>query len=272
MPKSNEIELSIIIVKFKSDKYLKDCLYSIRKTLDSSFSASRRTGCWNDKAGKIKHEVIVVDNDKKNIGYGAGINMGAKKAKGKYLLFLNPDTYLFPDSIENMICFMEKNMDVGVVGPKIYKDKEKSEVQLSFCKFPNLISAFVVYGPLKKYFPRIWRDFTYGLNKINVPFSVDAVSGAVLMVRRNVFEEIGGFDEKYFLYFEENDFCRRIKLAGRKIYFLPFYEAVHFGQGSTFNISEANYHFKKSRKYFLEKYYGFWGKAADKIIWMIEKK
>lgn len=252
MPKSNEIELSIIIVKYHCDDFLKKCLVSIKKKAD-----------W---------EIIIQDNDKNNIGYGPALNLGARKAKGKYMLFLNPDTCIFPDSIENMICFMEENKNAGAVGPKIYKDKEKSEVQLSFCKFPNLISAFVVYSPLKKYFPRVWKDFTYGLNKVNVPLSVDAVSGAVLVIRRNVFEEIGGFDEKYFLYFEENDLCRKIKLSGKKIYFLPFCEVVHFGQGSTFNISEANNHFKKSRKYFLEKYYGFWGKAADKIIRLMEKK
>jgi len=106
-----KIILSMIIVKYKSEKYLSDCVESIGKN-----------PCW---------EVIIVDNDKKNIGYAGGCNKGAKKTKGKYLLFLNPDTLILDDSLIKIIDYLKKNPSVGVLGLKIYNNMNK-ERQLSF--------------------------------------------------------------------------------------------------------------------------------------------
>lgn len=221
-------DLSIIVVNYKSDNYLDDCLRSIGES-----------SLW---------EIIIVDNNKTNVGYGAGCNKGAKMANGRYLLFLNPDTKIVGDSLKKMIDFMKENPDVAVLGPKLYEKDGKTR-QLSFCRFPDPITAIFVYSPLKSTLigKCFWKRFIAG---------VDAVSGAALLVRKEVFEKVKGFDERYFLYFEENDLCLRIKKLGMKIVFFPESEIIHYGRGSTVNRGEAEIFFKESRNYFFKKNYG----------------
>lgn len=235
-----KIILSIIIVKYKSEKYLPGCLASIGKNPN-----------W---------EVIVVDNDKENVGYAGGCNKGAKKARGKYLLFLNPDTLIFNGAIQRMAEFLKNNSSVGIVGPKIYSDDTRAKKQLSFCRNPGPITSLFVYSPLKKIWKNnpFWKKFIY-FDKINSksPLEVDSVSGAAMMVRKEVFLKIKGFDESFFFYFEDNNICLRAKKAGFKISFVPEAKIIHFGRGSTLDLKLADKHFRKSRFLFFRKKYGF---------------
>lgn len=232
------LTLSIIIVKYRCEKYLKQCLDSIKKD-----------NRW---------ETVVVDNDQNNIGYGAGCNKGAKKAKGEYLLFLNPDTIVLDDSLEKMIQFMKDNPSVAVLGPKIYQNF-RGEKQLSFCRFPDPLTSLFVFSPVRSF----WQDnplfsrYVYAENKKdNGICDVEAVAGAALLVRKEVFDKVGGFDEKFFLYFEENDLCRRVKKLDYKIIYFPEAEIVHFGGKSTVDTEKACSIFKESRFYFFKKHYG----------------
>lgn len=230
--------LSIVIVKYKADKYLAGCLKLIGKSK--------------------KWEVAVVDNDKNNVGYGAGCNLGAKKARGKYLFFLNPDTVVSKGALEKMIDFMEENPDVAVLGPKIYKNKEQ-EKQLSFCHFPDPITSVFVFSPIKSLWPDnpFFTRYVYSENKKdNGVLDVEAVAGAAILVKREVFEKVGGFDENFFLYFEENDLCRRIKKLGGRIVYFPETEIIHFGGKSTIDHESSENEFKKSRRYFFKKHCG----------------
>lgn len=235
--------LSIIIVKYRAEEYLKKCLQSL---------VSR------SKNQVLRIETIIIDNDEDNIGYGAGCNKGAKKARGKYLLFLNPDTIVLDDSLEKMVNYMEENPEVGVLGPKIYKNFEK-EKQLSFCRFPDPITSLFVFGPLRSLWPDnlFFSHYVYNENrKNNGTLEVGAVAGAAILIRNDIFEKAGGFDEKFFLYFEENDLCRRIKKLGQKIVYFPEAEIIHFGGKSTIDVEKASGIFKKSRFYFFKKHYG----------------
>ena len=230
--------LSIVIVKYQAEEYLKKCLDSIKQSKQ-----------W---------EIIVIDNDKENIGYGAGCNKGARKARGKYLLFLNPDTIVLGDSLEKMVLFVEGNPDVGVLGPKIYKNFKK-ERQLSFCRFPDPLTSLFVFSPIRSFWPDspLFNHYVYSENKIyNGILDVEAVAGAAILIRKDVFNEALGFDENFFLYFEENDLCRRIRKMGERIVYFPEAEIIHFGGKSTIDIEKASGIFKKSRYYFFKKHYG----------------
>lgn len=238
------MKLSVIVVKYNCDKYLGSCLKSIGSDEDS------------DK--DFECECIVIDNDENNVGYGAGCNIGAKKAKGKYLLFLNPDTVVLPRSLQKMVDFMEGRPKVSVLGPKIYKNFRK-EKQLSFCRFPDPLTAFFVFSPLQKIWPNnpFFSRYVYDENKKdNGILEVGAVAGAAILVRRDIFEAVGGFDEKFFLYFEENDLCWRIKNYGGRIVYYPEAEIVHFGGKSTVDLRKADKYFRQSRALFLRKSYG----------------
>ncbi|PIS14323.1 hypothetical protein COT64_03245 [Candidatus Shapirobacteria bacterium CG09_land_8_20_14_0_10_39_12] len=230
--------LSIIIVKYRCEEYLKKCLSSIKP----------------DK----RWEVIIVNNDKENVGLGAGWNKGASKSKGKYLFFLNPDTVVLDDALEKMLVFMEENPDIAVLGPKIYKNFKK-EKQLSFCRFPDPLTSLFVFSPLKSFWPNnpLFTRYVYSENKKdNQTLAVEAVSGAAILIRKNVFKKSGGFDENIFLFFEENDLCRRIDKQGAKIVFFPKAQIIHFGGKSILGLKNPSEIFKKSRFYFFKKHYG----------------
>jgi len=217
-------QVSAIIVKYRSEQYLKNCLDSLNKQKEVSL------------------EIIVVDNDKNNVGYGAGCNKGAKEAKGKYLLFLNPDTVFLGDNLKKAIAYLEKHPKVGVLGPKIYQNFSKVP-QISCCRFPNPLFSFFIFSPIKSIWPNnpIFTYLVYGQNKkkINGVLSVDAVAGAAMIIRKEVFNKIGGFDSNFFLYFEENDLCQRIKKEGFEIVFFPYTKIVHFGGKSTTNFEKS---------------------------------
>ena len=215
-----------------------------------------------------------MDNSQNNIGYAGGCNLGAKKARGKYFLFLNSDTILLGESLNMMVNFFEKNNEIGILGPRIYKNRQK-EKQLSFCRFPSLWESVFVYSPLKQlgFAEPIWNNFIYQ-NRLNLDqeLEVDAVSGAALMIERDVFFKVGGFDENFFLYFEDNDLCRRVQKAGKKIVFFPKAEIIHFGGKSSFDLDKVNVLFKKSRYYFFCKYNSFiFAAIAELIIRFLEE-
>jgi len=233
------MKLSIIIVNYKADKYLKNCLESIGKNKS-----------W---------EVIVIDNSRNNIGYGAGCNLGAKRAKGEYLLFLNPDTKILKNSLELMIEYLEKNKDVGILGPKLF-NSEKLDLQVSSVGRINPLTAIFAFSFLNKWFPQnvfSRKYFMSDWNRNSIK-EVEVVSGAALMIRKEVFKKIGGFDEKFFLYFEENDLCLRVKKLGLKVIYYPEAQIIHYKEKSVVNNKEVSKKaFFSSRYLFFKKHFSF---------------
>lgn len=250
--------LSVVIVKYKCDKYLEKCLESL------SLTANRKS---------LTVETLIIDNDKENLGYGEGCNKGASLAKGKYLLFLNPDTEILPGALEKMVAFMEKNPEVGILGPKLYANKNK-EKQLSFSRFPGFWTGIFSFSPIRSIWPNNpgWFKYSY-LNLVDTktPLEVEAVSGAALMIRRDIFEQVSGFDSNFFLFFEENDLCRRVQKRGYKIMFFPEAEIIHFGGKSMAEFGRRDEVFRQSRAYFFKKHLGIKGVITETVIRLLEK-
>ncbi|MCX7779142.1 MAG: glycosyltransferase family 2 protein [Patescibacteria group bacterium] len=204
---------------------------------------------------KIDYEIIIVDNassdgsqkfleewkqriagpvkfilNKKNIGLAAALNLGVKKAEGKYLLILNPDVVVLENSIEKLYQFMEKNPQVGVCGPKLLNPDRS--IQPSCYRFPKWyipILRRTFLGQFswakKKIDYYLMADFDHQVNK-----EVDWLLGACLMIRKEALEEIGFFDERFFLYFEDVDLCRKMKLHGWRVVYLAQSEMFHYYQ------------------------------------------
>lgn len=234
--KNNKV--SVIIVKYRSEKYLQGCLDSVK--------------------AQNPYETIVVDNDKENRGYGAGCNFGAKRASGDLLFFLNPDSRLLPGCVDRLGSFFTSHSDVGIVGPKIYTTDTLKKIQLSYCRHPRVLSSLVVYGKVQNKWSNnpVWRHFSYQNKKqTKTPFKVDVVSGAAMMVRSDLFTRLGGFDEKLFMYFEENDLCLRAMKAGWSTYFIPAAKTIHYGGGSSSDVNKSKHYFNQSRSYFMEKHF-----------------
>lgn len=233
----NPIELSIIIVEYKTGAVLKRLLRALPKRRD-----------W---------EVIVVDNGKKNLGFGGGCNAGVKQARGRYLLFLNPDVLIREESIKTLLLYLKSHPQVGVVGPKFINAHGK--IEPCCIPHPTPLTAGVALSFVNKYLPDnpISRAYWVSDWDRQTTRQMQAISGAALMVRSKDFKHIGGFDEGYFLFWEEFDLCRRYTMAGFTNTHVAGAEAYHPREismkQSRDNLRQIS---RESRKRYFTKFYG----------------
>lgn len=231
------IKLSIIIVAYGDPSLLAKCLNSIPKI-----------PTW---------EIIIIDNTKHNIGFAAGCNRGAAKARGEYVLFLNPDCEVDKENIAILITHLDAFPNTGIVAPKIVNAKHQS--QLSYSLQPTYTSAFFVYSFLSKYayFLPVVKNHWFNQRVATKLTRVGAVTGAVFLMRTDLFKKLKGFDEHFFMYWEETDLCRRCLAAGMRIMYEPKAVVVHEGAATTpKNRNLVLGWFKRSRLYFFQKHFG----------------
>lgn len=231
------INLSIIIVDYKSGAYLTKLLKVLPKRAD-----------W---------EVIVIDNTKNNLGFGGGCNAGAKNASGKYFLFLNPDVLIKQKDIEVLVSYLASQPGIGVVGPKFVN--AHGGIEPCCIPHPTPITAAVALSFINKYLPHNPISEGYWVNDWDreTTREMPAISGAALMVRASEFRKLGMFDEEYFLYWEEFDLCKRYTLAGFKNAHVAEATAFHPREismkKSSLNLREIS---RESRKRYFTKYFG----------------
>ena len=251
-----KVELSIIIVDYKSSDFTIELISDLSKHLTSA-----------------TYEVVVVDNDptggakkikkahpgtkiikaEKNLGFGAGNNLGAKAATGEYLLLLNPDIHLVDNSIEKMLDFISKHAEIGVLTCLLYGRDAKNLQRHFFGRFQTL--STILLRRQAGRLPVTHDEFFY----------CDMVTGAALMTRRKLFEKLGGFDENFFMYIEDDDLCRRAQNLGYKNAVLTTARLIHYeGQSSTSNEKKEFYY--KSQNYYWQKHYGRFQTALMKIL------
>jgi len=200
--------VSIIIVTFNSAEYIKDCLNSVFKTDYPNFEVIVVDNGSIDETFKIVKEFpsVRLITSRKNLGYAGGNNLGAKKAKGEYLAILNPDTQVSSGWLQPLIRAINKPM-IGVCQPKIMLDQKK--------KLLNLTGKTVHY--LGFDWLTDFRKEDYQIPKKELV----SFSGSAFLILKEVFQKIGGFDQDYFMYFEDGDLSWRLRLAGYKLLFIP---------------------------------------------------
>lgn len=190
-----------------------------------------------------------------NKGYGSGLNQGAKIAKGKYLLLANPDTLFIDKAIMQMVNKMQKDPAIGILGPQILDIN--NQIQIVGNGMPFLPQATFAFTFLNKLFPKNKMSANYYLpefdrrNEKEIP----VICGACMMISKSLFEKIGGFDEQFFMYFEESDLCFRIGRAGKKILYYPTAKVIHLSGRSTKDKKFIRKVFEESRYKFFKKYH-----------------
>lgn len=231
------MNLSIIIINWRSKDYLRDCLASIRR-LESETAL----------------EIIVVDNNSndgvesmlstefpevrfvqasENLGFSRGNNLGVRQACGEFLLFLNPDTELQNAAITLLRQELRNRPQAWIVGPKLLNTD--GSVQVSCIQaFPTIANQLLDSDWLRARLPRssLW-GVSHLVDGATQPGSVDMVAGACLMIRRDAFMHIGAFSEDYFMYFEDMDLCRKVWQHGGGVWFVPTALVTHHGGGSS---------------------------------------
>jgi hypothetical protein len=236
------MKLSIIIVNFNGKDITLDCLESIYSRLESiDFEVIVVDNASHD--GSLEAissefpEVITIKNVS-NLGFSKANNEGIKIAKGDYILLLNNDTLLDGGNFNNLINYMQENMDIGILGCRI--NNSDGSLQLSCYRFPGIWEMFTHYTGLTKAFPnsRLFGDHrNWPHNEIK---EVDFVIGAFFLVKRSIFDGIGLLDEDFFLNAEESEFCLRAKKAGFKTIFHPGYTITHLGGATKKDMKEKD--------------------------------
>ena len=254
------MQLSIIIVNYNSKKLLEHCLASVNKAIKG-----------------IEAEIIIIDNNStddswdyikslrltgysfrmnENFGFAKACNGAFGVSKGKYILFLNPDTMISEESLSECLSFFETHPEAGAIGVRMINEKgeflKESKRGLptpsaSFYKLFGLSSIFSDSKTFSKYYE--------GHLPEKENNSVEVLSGAFMMIRRVVFEKVNGFDERFFMYGEDIDLSLRISNAGYKNYYLGTITVTHLKGGSTTYNNKYIEDFYGAMKLFVEKHY-----------------
>lgn len=256
--------IDIVIVNWNAGKQLYDCLKSITVANRNSFKLNRVVVVDNastdgsaDGLEDLGLPLVLIQNNE-NRGFAAACNQGARESKADYLLFLNPDTRLFENSLTKPINFMEQeeNRNVGIVGIQLVD--ENGQVSRTCARFPTPGNFFAKMLGLDRLFPRFFpshfmNDWDHGLTR-----KVDHVIGAFFLIRRRVFESLGGFDERFFVYLEDLDLSFRAYKSGWKTVYLTDARAYHKGGGTSEQVRATRLFYSlRSRIQYGYKHFGW---------------
>lgn len=245
--------LTFIIVNRNTKDNLINCLHSLalkeEKAIREVIVVDNAS--TDGSVSEIKSffpDTIIIEN-KQNLGFAKAVNQGLKKAKGEYLILLNPDTKVKEMAIETLINFMSNHKEVGIAGAQLLN--QDGSKQNSIANFPCLTTELLNKSLLRFLFPK---KYPGKERRYSEPIEVDSVIGACMMVRREAVEQVGLLDEDYFLFFEETDWCYRMKKAGWKVYHVPQAEVIHFqGKSVEKEKERAKVEYYRSRYIFFKK-------------------
>ena len=260
---NEQLLLSVIIVSYNTRGMTLECLETLEPAL-----------------GGLAAEIIVVDNGSSdgsvaairqanpgvrllgnsvNAGFGAANNQGMQIAKGRFFLLLNSDAFPQPDAVNQLVNYLQAHPKAGVAGPRILN--KDGSLQVSCYRFPS---------PLHAWQENLWLSRGYSDWAHDCVRDVEFVIGACLLVRREVFEQVGGFDETFFMYSEEADWQRRMADRGWTIAFVPDARVAHLGGASGASEKAAvTGHFFTSLDYYSRKHHGLAGLVSIRCAMIV---
>lgn len=239
------MKFSIVIVNYHSWPYALRCIDSLHGTGYADFEVTVVDN-GRETVPEIPHPVRLIRNPE-NLGFAKACNQGIAASGGEYVVLINPDALVEGDFFESLERFFSESPRAGIAGPRIM-DSE-GNVQLSARKELNFFSGLLGRTSLlTRLFPEspLVRRLFPAAVKLTGPTEVDWVSGACMVARRKALEEIGSMDERFFMYFEDVDLCRRVRKAGWLVYYLPQVEVVHYTGASSRSRPRAIWNLHKS--------------------------
>ena len=251
--------VSIVIVNWNTRDLLKRCVQSVYA-----------------RVPPVSFEVIVIDNasedhsanmvetsfpqaklilSKSNLGFAAGNNLGLRRACGRYMMLLNSDAELTDGAVARMIAFMESHPDAGLIGPKLLSPD--GTLQINGQRFPTFFREMLGVLRMPRFFPSLAK-LGWGRGDFDSSAEVDALAGACMLVRKEAVDSVGLLDERFFMYFEDVDWCYRIKKAGWKIWYIGEVEVIHGWAQSALiqGIVKSESMLHRSRYLYFRKHHG----------------
>lgn len=239
------LDLSIVIVNWNSKQFVEQCLMSIQANVKF-----------------VRYEIIVIDNASydgceemlksrfpditfiqcvKNLGFASANNLAYGRSCGHNVLFLNPDTEILGSAIQTLLDTLRSIPDAGVVGAMLL-NSDRTLQTTCITALPSILNQALASNYLRQHFPgwRIWGMRPLYSKNQHVS-SVEAISGACMMAKRNILNQIGCFTSDYFMYAEDADLCAKVTKTGAKIYYVPQAVIMHHGGGSSSSHSESNF-------------------------------
>lgn len=259
MNESSEPLVSVVIVNYNGGSVILECLNSLQNYIK-----------------EITYEIIVVDNSSqdespekidnyfpnvtllrqsRNFGFGTANNIGIAKSSGKFIWLLNSDIYLTSNVLPFLVNRLESDSKIGILGPRLVN--RDGSFQLSVSKEISILGEFQTLQQVKRYRNLSTRPLLAQSYMYEKP--VDIIIGAAMFMRRDVFDQAGGFDENFFMYFEESDLCKRTRNLGYTILYTPQVELIHIGG---YSVSKASGHmaqeYRRSQRYYYHKHRPIW--------------
>jgi N-acetylglucosaminyl-diphospho-decaprenol L-rhamnosyltransferase len=256
---TSDPELSVVILNWNVRDLLRDCLRSLGQAASGPLEIIVVDAASADgSAEMVRREFpaarLIASTE--NLGYSRGNNLGLAAARGRWLLVLNPDTRADAGALASLLAYAAANLQAGILGPQLLNPDDTP--QSSRRRFPTLLTAFFESTWLAPLAPPALLDRYYARDlPAGAPAEVDWVTGACLLIRREVYEQIGGFDEGFFMYSEEMDYCRRAQAAGWRVAHVPQARVYHYeGKSSEQAVPERHIRFQRSKIRYFRKYHG----------------
>lgn len=263
-------KISIVILSWNTKELLRNCLQSVYTLYPSPYTLgiivvdNGSTDSSPDMVKKEFKKVILIKN-KKNLGFAKSNNQGVKKAKGNYIMFLNSDTIVQKGAIAKLARHLSQNKKAGAVCPLILNKNGSVQIDPVYLRYPSVASALFYYNPFfRKIFLKIpfLRSLLFCPIDPKNPHIIEQLSGAALMVRKEVLDQVGLFDERIPFYFEDSDLSKRIQKASWKTLVEPAAQIIHLRGASVAQLisqkkNQFDYYQRNfaSLLYFCEKHY-----------------
>ena len=251
--------VSVIIVTYESRDFIDACLESIFRTSREWIADcyivdnASQDGTTERILGSFPGVQLIANSE--NLGFGRAVNIAAQRCTGEFLLILNPDTIAQPEAATELVQFLRYRPQAGACGPKVISPNGRFRND-SRRGFPTPLNAFGYFSGLDRLFPQSRTFGGYHRRWLSPEREVvtDCLSGSCLLIRRSVYESVGGFDEDYFLFGEDIDLCWKIKQSGWETWFIPAAVVVHAkGASMRFVPLTARREFYRSMRLFIEK-------------------
>lgn len=258
------MDLTIIIVTYNSADHIDPLLTSIKTSRDQLKKQVIivDNASQDDTVSKITHHSLktTLIKSSTNLGFSRAVNLALKSAKGDYILLLNPDTRLYPSTLQQLLDYAHTQSKLGALAPRLLDLNGRP--QASVFRFPTVINAF------RAYFLGCKTCFGKYLPKVSAPRSVDVAVMAAFLIPTSVLKQLGGLDEKYFLYYEDIEFCRRLRRVGLPVIYYPKAKVKHAHGASGSFTSHLNSPLLKSA----QTYHGPIGSVIlNSVLWLGQK-
>lgn len=267
------MDLSVIIVSWNVREKLKENLKAILNSDDGLdmevFLVDNNSADGSAEMVKNEFPGVNLVANKENFGFAKANNQAIKKAQGDFILLLNPDMKVFSDTLINMVNWMRENKQASVAGCHLV-DEAGNKIK-HVRKFPRLSDQLAIAVKLPHLFPGVLNNYLRSDFDYSQPAEVDSIRGCFFMLRRETIEKIGLLDEKFFVWFEEVDYCRRIKAGGGQVWYAPAAKCVDYVGQSFLQVKRGatQKYFRDSMLKYFKKWHPAWQCWILKMAWFM---